>query len=163
MLVTQWCPTLCSPMDCSPQGSSLHGIFRARILVWIAIPFSSRSSKPRNITQISCSAGRFFTIWAIRVTQLKSYLIPNIKYSKSERPCTNDQERPCVWSCLTQKSPILQKQACSLSLNQLKPEKVKVIWFYLNVLAGGIFYATDCVGFLPLSPILPYYIKSYTW
>ena len=36
--VTQSCPTLCDPMDCNPPGSSIHGIFRARILEWVAIP-----------------------------------------------------------------------------------------------------------------------------
>ena len=42
--VTQLCPTLCDPMGCSPPGSSTHGIFQARILVWVAISFSWRSS-----------------------------------------------------------------------------------------------------------------------
>ena len=40
----QSCLTLCDPMDCSPPGSSIHGIFQARILEWVAIPFSRRSS-----------------------------------------------------------------------------------------------------------------------
>ena len=38
--VTQLCPTLCEPMDCSLPGSSIHGIFQARILEWDAISFS---------------------------------------------------------------------------------------------------------------------------
>ena len=42
--VTQSCPTLCNPMDCSLAGSSIHGIFQARILEWVAISFSRRSS-----------------------------------------------------------------------------------------------------------------------
>ena len=41
--VTQSCPTLCDPMDCSPPGSSFHGIFQARVLEWGAIAFSSTS------------------------------------------------------------------------------------------------------------------------
>ena len=41
-------PTLCQPMDCSPPGSSVHGIFQARILEWVAISFSRRSSQPRD-------------------------------------------------------------------------------------------------------------------
>ena len=45
--VTQSCLTLCDPMDCSPPGSSVHGILPARILQWVAIPFSRRSSWPR--------------------------------------------------------------------------------------------------------------------
>ena len=49
----QWCPTLCNPMDCSPPGSSLHGVFQARILGWVAISFSRGSSQPRNRTHIS--------------------------------------------------------------------------------------------------------------
>ena len=40
VLITQLCPTLCDPMDCSPSSSSVHGIFQARILEWIAISFS---------------------------------------------------------------------------------------------------------------------------
>ena len=39
--VTQPCPTLCDPMDCSPAGSSIHGIFQARVLEWVAISFSN--------------------------------------------------------------------------------------------------------------------------
>ena len=53
-------------MDCSPSGSSVHGILQARILEWVAIPFSRRSSWPRDPTWVSCIAGRFFTIWATR-------------------------------------------------------------------------------------------------
>ena len=41
MLDTQSCPTLCDPMDCSPPGSSVHEILQARILEWVAIPFSN--------------------------------------------------------------------------------------------------------------------------
>ena len=41
--VAQWCPTLCDPMDCSPPGSSVHGISQARILEWAAIPFSRQN------------------------------------------------------------------------------------------------------------------------
>ena len=64
VLVAQWCPTLCDPIDCSLPGSSVHGIFQARILEWIAIPFSRGSSWPRDRIWVSCITGRFFTIWA---------------------------------------------------------------------------------------------------
>ena len=60
--VTQSCPTLCDPMDCSLPGSSVHGILQARILEWVASPFSRRSLQPRDRTQFSCIAGRLFTI-----------------------------------------------------------------------------------------------------
>ena len=48
MLVAQLCLTLCGPMDCSLPGSSVHGILQARILEWVAIPFSRASSWPRS-------------------------------------------------------------------------------------------------------------------
>ena len=53
-------------MDFSPPGSSVYGIFQARILEWVAISFSRRFSQPRDRTLFSCTAGRFFTDWAMR-------------------------------------------------------------------------------------------------
>ena len=66
ILITQSCLIICDPMDCSPRGSSVHGIPQARILQWVAIPFSRGSSQPRDQTQVSRIAGRFFTVWATR-------------------------------------------------------------------------------------------------
>ena len=54
-------PTLCDPMDCSPSGSSVHGILQARILEQVAISFSRGSSWPRDRTRASRTAGRFFS------------------------------------------------------------------------------------------------------
>ena len=51
-------------MDCSPPGSSVHGILQARTLDWVVISSSRESSWPRDRTQVSCIAGGFFTIWA---------------------------------------------------------------------------------------------------
>ena len=65
-LLTQLCLILCYPIDYSPPDSSVYGILQARILGWVAIPFSKVSSQPRNWTQVFCIAGRFFTIWATR-------------------------------------------------------------------------------------------------
>ena len=47
VFVAQSCPTLCNPVDCSPPGSSVYGIFQARILEWVATPSSRGSSQPR--------------------------------------------------------------------------------------------------------------------
>ena len=59
--MAQSCSTLCDPMDCSPPGSSVHGILQTRILEWIAIPFSRGSSQPRDREPRSPAlAGRFF-------------------------------------------------------------------------------------------------------
>ena len=62
--VTQLCPTLCNPMD-----YTIHGILQARILEWVAFPFSRGSSQPRDQTQVSHIAGGFFTRWATREAQ----------------------------------------------------------------------------------------------
>ena len=60
-LVAKLCLTLCDPMDCSPPGSSVHGMSQARILEWVAISCSRGSSQPRDQAHVSCLAGKFFT------------------------------------------------------------------------------------------------------
>ena len=65
-LVVQSCPTLCNPIDCSLPGSSVHGILQATILEWVPMPFSRGSSQSRDWTQVSCTAGGFFTLWVTR-------------------------------------------------------------------------------------------------
>ena len=60
--VAQLCPTLCDPMDCSLPGISVHGVFQARVLEWVAIAFSRGSSQPRDQTWVSCIVGRCFTL-----------------------------------------------------------------------------------------------------
>ena len=68
MKVTQSCPTLCNPMD--------YRVLQARILEWVAVPFSRGSSQPRDWTQVSLTAGGFFTSWTTReALSLSSLLI----------------------------------------------------------------------------------------
>ena len=67
VLVAKLCPTLCGPMDCSPPGSFVHGIPQARILEWVAMPFSRESSRPKDGTQVSLIAGRFSTVPATEI------------------------------------------------------------------------------------------------
>ena len=62
-------------MDCSPLGSSDHGILKARILEWVAIPFSRGSSQPRDWTPVSHTGARFVTIWAPQEACTVSYNI----------------------------------------------------------------------------------------
>ena len=62
--VTQSCLTLCDPMDCIVKG-----ILQARILEWVAFPFSRGSTQPRDQTLVSCVAGGFFISWATREAQ----------------------------------------------------------------------------------------------
>ena len=77
VLVAQSCPTLWDPLYCSSSGSSVHGILQARILTWTAFSFS------RDWTWVSCTAGRFFTVWASREAHIPIpipifiYMLPN--------------------------------------------------------------------------------------
>ena len=64
--VAKFCPTLCDPVNYSVPGSSVHGIFQARILEWVAVSFSRGSSWLRDQAQVSCTTGRFFTVWITR-------------------------------------------------------------------------------------------------
>ena len=71
---TKLCLTLCDPMDCSLPGSSVHGIFQARILEWGAIPFSRGSSGPGDQTAVSCIGRWILYHWAT----FEAYL-PNLE------------------------------------------------------------------------------------
>ena len=66
VLVAQSYPNLCDSMDCSPPGSTVHGILQARILEWVAISSFKGSSWPRDQTWVSRIAGRLFTVWATK-------------------------------------------------------------------------------------------------
>ena len=79
--VVQACLTLWDPTNCSLPGSSVYGILQARMLEWVAIPFSRGFSWPRNWTWVSCIAGNFFTIWATSEASNVVYLILNKIYS----------------------------------------------------------------------------------
>ena len=86
--VAQSCPTLCDPIDCSLPGSSVHGIFQAIVLEWIAISFSRGSSQPRARTQVSRIVDRRVTVWATReagetreATVIRSPHLPQLEKS----------------------------------------------------------------------------------
>ena len=72
VLVTQLCLILCDPMDCSPPGSSVHGILHVRALEWISISFSRGSSPLKDWTWVSHILDRLFTIWATREATMNS-------------------------------------------------------------------------------------------
>ena len=86
-LVTQSCPTLSDPMDCSPPGSSVHGIFQARVLEWVATAFSSRARSHLILSlENFCGLTSFFlaspfagiyisTLYPLKIQSPLSYLI----------------------------------------------------------------------------------------
>ena len=62
VLITESGPTLYDPMDCSPPGSSIHGVLQARVLEWVAMPSSRGSSPPRERNRVFCITGGFLAI-----------------------------------------------------------------------------------------------------
>ena len=91
--VAQLCPTLWDPMDCSLPGSSIHGIFQARILEWVAISFSRESSRPRVWTRVSCNVGRCFIV-AKSQTKLSDWTTNNSKTGRNAQQIGPSQ---CGW------------------------------------------------------------------
>ena len=81
--------SLCNPTNCSPPGRSVFGILQASVPEWVAIPFSRGSSQPRDWTQVSCIAGRFFTVWANR--EAPSMNMPDFIY-----PCSSWWTLSCL-------------------------------------------------------------------
>ena len=91
--VAQLCLTLCDPVDCSLPGSSIQGIFQARVLEWVAISFSKWSSQPRDWTQVSSIVGWRFTVWASReVLQRSEQLL--IKKGANRKPTELRVKKP---------------------------------------------------------------------
>ena len=76
-LVAKSCLTLYDPLDCSPPGSSVHGIFQTRIMEWVAISFSRGSSQLGDQTQVSCIADVFFSDWDTREAQYGTNILIN--------------------------------------------------------------------------------------
>ena len=101
-LVTQSYLTLChgDPVDYSLSGSSVCGIFQARILEWAAISFSRVSSWPRGWTWVSHVEGGFFIIWATREAPFKFYVYLNISCMGCRIlvPWPGIKPGPCLWA-----------------------------------------------------------------
>ena len=106
--------TLCDPMDYSPPGSSVHGIFQARILEWVAISSSRGSYPPRDwtgISCVSCMAGGFFTRWTIWEAQVLIFLRSQ-PWRLFNQPLTSKLDKshnysPCRWHMLRQEKDMI--------------------------------------------------------
>ena len=97
--------TLCDLMDCSPPGSSVHEILQTRILEWVAIPFSKRSSQPRDQTCVSRIAGRFIAEPPGKPSHQPSvYIIPSLL----SLPPTHPHPTPPSYPARSSQSPELQ-------------------------------------------------------
>ena len=165
--VTQLYLTLCDPMDCSPPGSSVHGILKARILERVAISFSRGSSQPRDQTQVFRIAGRHFNLWATREAQLELKHI-----EKSYSPWNSIfviKKKSNKWCLLTD----LRKVSASMKpMGTLKPEipsptTIPQDW---HVVVIGL---QDCFFNMPLHALdwekfafslpLPNHIRPHKW
>ena len=129
--VARSCPALCDPMDYSLPGSSVHGISQARILEWVAISSSSRSTQPRDWTLISCVScigrrtlyhwassgsldsglGHNFLIPFVFSTQQSLQCSLMVSYFTSPAPITSSLFASLV-SLLSSKCTVLQLMSC---------------------------------------------------
>ena len=104
------CLTLCDPMD-----YTVHGILQARIVEWVAVPFSRGSSQPRDQSQVSHIAGRFFPSWATREAQ---------EYQSGKPiPSAADLSNPGI----ELGSPALQTDSLPAELLQLKDKNYQTL------------------------------------
>ena len=93
--VAQLCPTLCDSTECSLPGSSIHGIFPARILEWVVISFSRGSSWPRGWTWVSHIAGKLFTVWATGESPTWIWVEPihiALSNTKTSKLCSGNEQ-----------------------------------------------------------------------
>ena len=108
--VAQSCLTFCNPMDCSPLGCSIHGIFYTRVLEWVAISFSRGSSQSRDWIPVSHTVDRCFTIWATREAELhkswmRKYVIKISRYQTFKFPF-RPEKRDAVWTVTADRSDL---------------------------------------------------------
>ena len=119
VLVAHSRPTLWDPKDCSPPSSSFHGSLQARILEWVAIPFSRGSSQSRDWPWLSCIAGRYFSLSEPpgKHHPLTQYKIKSLKFGKKTKTvCVHFKEFTTGKSkCI----PIVGYGSCDSSSNYL--------------------------------------------
>jgi len=122
--VTQSCPTLFDPMVYTACG-----ILQAKILEWVAVPFSRGSFQPRHRTQVSHNAGGFFTSWATREARLRIYLHPSIHLfiHPSIHTVMEYTDKYLIMNCLKKK-----KELCSpISVVWMLPP-IRLHWTWVS-------------------------------
>ena len=122
VFVAQSCPTLCNCTVCSP----VHGILQARILEWIAIPFSRGTFQPSDQTLVFCITGRFFTVWATGKSPKKKKKYEALAPEQGHEPwtlrlkvwCSNDWTIQAMYTLLHPPS-LLVAQSCLTLCNPM--------------------------------------------
>ena len=135
-------------MDWSLPGSSVHGISQARILEWVAVPFSRRSPQTKDQTWAFCTAGRFFTIWATSEAQDSALSLPYCSTAFSLFLHSFVSLRSFITKTCSRASiiPRLRSQN-SIGQNGFSPVKKAM---------GGLFFSKDHLSYLlTVMPIIP--------
>ena len=146
--VAQSCPTLCDTVECSPPGSSVHGIRQARILEWVAISFSRGSAQPRDRTQVSHIAGRRFNLWATREALRPAEITPktdvlfvigdcSAKVGSQEIPSITGMYGLGIQNEAGQRLTVLPRECTSHSKHPL-PKTQR--WLYPRTSSGGQYW-----------------------
>ena len=147
MKVAQSCPILCNPID-----YTVRVILQARMLEWVAFPFSRKSSQPWDWTPVSCTAGRFFTSWATREAQQH--------WSGKPIPSPADLPDPG----LEPRSPAVQTDSLPTELSgnhKGSPQLWKTAFNYCPFLQHqkhSIFELLSSISLWPLLPLLHHWL-----
>ena len=141
-VLTWWCLTLCDPMDCSPPGSSVHGILQARVLEWIAISFSRGSSWPRDWIRVSCIGRRVLYHWATSKVPL---ITMSRSHFKGKQGCHTSINSQTYMSKITyvykSKSPFRLQLISTQCQYEPAPDQVGVcVYLGLMSLFDTVFY-----------------------
>ena len=172
-LVSQSCPALATPWTAAHQASLSQRLLQARILEWLAILFSRGSSQPRDQTEVSHTAGRFFTNWATReaysLYSISLLLKTNLEVGKSlsplnswwphglqhtRLPCLSPSTRVCSNSCPLSRwchPPISSSIVPFSSCPQSFPASGSFPMSQLFALGGESIGASSSASFLPVN------------
>ena len=153
----QSCLTLCDPLNYSLPSPSVHGILQARILEWVAIPFSRETSQPRDGTWVSHIAGRFFTLCDTREAPVVCITYVIFRYPINVlKPCCLIWTSPSAWHDLAESEHrCRQCSAFNLSLSHHghlgPPFSRQREWLFLSPPHS---YLPDLLNISPSSPTL---------
>ena len=122
----QLCMILCDPMDCSPPGSSVHGILQARTLEWVAMSSSKRSSLPRDQNCICCIGRQILYHW----TTWEATIHTHLKYFGMEFPKTTEKIFTKMYPRLFSREKEYEIRCAALQVNALVSYTV---WYLLSI------------------------------
>ena len=163
-LVAQSCLTLCDPSDYSPPGFPVHGILQARILKWVAIPFSRGSSWLRNWTHVSCIDRRILYHWAPWGALFKSsvYTLANCPFL--ENPRDGGAWWAAVYGITQSRTQLTWLSSSNCPLSDMAFENIFLPVYGSSSHSLGIFfYKGKIFNFNEIQLISGFFYGSYLW